>query len=150
MVLTQIVKTVNARLAGELLTFSAMVSLLDEVIDDINEKLNSTYPTFTDFTQAAYPDKYPNYDFFPDRYIRKVVIYGTAFKFYINDEEGITTAQQYGYDYNDALFMMQRDFLEQVPEEFQANCSGSVVLPSFQSDPDYVSYATNFTNWGDI
>lgn len=143
MVLTQIVKTVNQRLAGELLTFSAMVSFLDEVIDDINEKLNSTYPTFSEFTQEAYPDKYPNYDFFPDNYIRKVVIYGTAFKFYINDEEGITTAQQYGYDYNDALFMMQRDYLEKVPEEFQSDNSGSVLLPAFATSTDYV-------NWGDF
>lgn len=126
MTIDNIVKTINDNLAGELLTFNNLKPLLDEVIDDINAKLDSTYPTFSDFTYENYPEVYPNYNFFPDRYIREVVCKGAAYKFYVVDEEGIPTAQQFQYNYTDQLFIMERDFLDKVPEEFQADNSGSV------------------------
>lgn len=69
-----------------------------------------------------------DYNYFPDRYIREVVCKGAAYKFYIMDEEGIATAEQYGYDYEKALFVMQRDYIEQVPVEYQADSKGSVVI----------------------
>lgn len=126
MKIDDIVKGVNTELAGELLAYNDIVLFLDEVIDDINNALDSTYPTFSEFTYTDYPEHYPNYDFFPDRYIRSVVIKGCAYKYFVMDEEGIQTAQQYGYNYQDNLFRMTRDFIEQVPEEFQALNTGGV------------------------
>lgn len=126
MTIDNIVKNINENLAGELLTFNNLNLFLDETIDDINAKLNSTYPSFSDFTYEKYPDIYPNYNFFPDRYIREVVCKGAAYKFYVMDEEGIPTAQMYQYNYQDELFIMQRDYLEKVPEEYQADNTGSV------------------------
>lgn len=125
--LTKIIQGVNAKLAGEMLNFDMIKVHLDSVIDDINSKLSSCFPSFTEFNSTAYPEQYPNYNFFPDKYIRSVVINGAAYKFFVTDEEGIMTAQQYSYDYRDNLFLMERDYMALVPEEFQVDNEASVV-----------------------
>lgn len=139
MELNKIVQGVNGKLAGELFTFDMIKEYMDDVIDDINSRLNTAFPTFSSFTHTAYPPDpsnpeahvYPNYDFFPDAYIRKVVIVGAAYKYYITDEEGIDTARSYGYIYENGLFLMERDYLDQVPEEFVADNSGSIQTGEF-------------------
>lgn len=123
-----IVKRVNRLLAGEQLVYSRLEEFLDATIDDINAKLNSKFPTFSELNLELEFAGDSEYDYFPDQYIRSVVIPGAAYKFYIMDEEGIQTAEQFGYDYDKNLFMMQRDYLEQVPEEYQAESKGSVVI----------------------
>lgn len=138
MELAKIVQGINIKLAGEMLTYEMLKPYMDEVIDDINEKLNATFPVFSDFTNTDYPEIYPNYNFFPDRYIRKAVMYGVASKFYVADEEGIMTAKQYAMDYENALFVMERDYLEQVPEAYQSSNTGSVVMD------ETASYETPF------
>ncbi len=130
MQLTHIVITLNKLLAGELLTYAQMTEYLDAVVDEINENLTAKYPVFSEFTQAAYPDSWPNYDFFPDRYIRTCVCKGAAFKYFTSDEEGIATAQNYGWEYKDAMFRMQRDMLDFVPEDYQdTDTIGSIASP---------------------
>lgn len=62
-----------------------------------------------------------DYNMIPDKYIRTVIIKGAAFKFFIKDEEGIETAQQYGRDYQIALFNMQRDYMTEIPEEYKVD-----------------------------
>lgn len=123
MKITNITAKVNELLAGEILAQNDLVPFMDEVIDEINENLDSTFPSMSD----AIAEGKENYDYFPDRYIRTVLIKGTAYKFYVMDEEGIQTAQQYQYNYIDAMFKMQRDFLEDVPEEYKAVHQSSVV-----------------------
>ena len=126
MTLDNIVARINEELAGELLTYNKLKTFLDQTVDDINNNLDAAFPSFTDFTYENYPDRYPDYNFFPEKYIRSVLIKGAAYKFYVMDEEGIPTAQQYQYNYNDNLFIMTRDYLEDVPEEFQADHLASV------------------------
>lgn len=128
MELTKIVQGVNTKLAGEMLTYEMLKPYLDEVIDNINAKLSSNFPVFSDFTQAAYPTVYPNYNFFPDKFIRTVVLYGAAQKFYTTDEEGINSARQYDVEYRNALFEMERDYIELVPTEYQVDTPASVVM----------------------
>jgi len=129
-----IVDRINKALAGEALEYHEIEPFLDEVIDDINAKLNSRFPVFSEFTVQAYPGFYPNYAFFPEEYIRKVVIKGAAFKFYTMDEEGMQAAAMYGYDYTNALFEMLRDYVDLVPYQFRrdsidpGNKVGSVKL----------------------
>ena len=135
----RIIQRINEQLSGELLTYNQLEPFLDQVIDDINSKLDTTFPSFSEFTQDAYPERYPNYNFFPDKYIRSVVIIGAAYKWFLVDEEGIPTATQFQYDYEDHLFIMLRDFLEHVPEEFQANSKASVEgLSDVAYKPDVV------------
>lgn len=124
MKLSEIVNRTNEKLAGETLVYQQLKVFFDEVIDDINAKLNSTFPAFSEVytTEALNEDK--AYDFFPDKYIRTVVVLGAAYKFYCTDEEGIATAQQYGFDYATNLFIMERDYSNLVPEEYQANGQG--------------------------
>ena len=81
-----------------------------------------------------------DYNYFPDRYLREVVCKGAAYKFYIMDEEGIATAEQYGYDYEKALFVMQRDYIEQVPVEYQADSKGSVAISEDWKGEDFGTY----------
>lgn len=135
MQLTQIVRIINDKLAGENLSYDALKGHMDAVIDDINEKLDSTFPSFTEFTMTAYPACYPNYNFFPDKYIRSVVGFGSAYKFFTTDEEGADVAPKYEQEYYKHLFYMERDYMEQVPEEFQAKNTGSIrtVFPYYTS-----------------
>lgn len=124
-----IVKLTNKYLAGEQLTFNKLVPFLDATIDDINNKLNSNYPTFSslEFNELA-PIATAEYRFFPDQYIRTVVALGAAYYFYATDEEGEDVASSYRYKYAENLFYMQRDYIEQVPEDFQSVSKGSVVV----------------------
>ena len=125
MTIVKILEKLNSKLAGEALEYEDLELHLDEVIDEINSKLNSTFPAFSDDPTIL------NYDAFPDKYIRSVVIPGAAYKFYTTDEEGIATAQTYGSQYAMGLFEMMRDYLELVPEEYQADPTrGSIVVPA--------------------
>ena len=128
MTISKIVKRINEELAGELLTYGELETFLDQVIDDINHQLDSKFPAFSDFSAETYPDRYPDYNFFPEEYIRNVVIKGAAYKFYVMDEEGIPTAQMFQYNYQDQLFYMLRDYLEYVPEEFKKDGYSAVRL----------------------
>lgn len=119
MEITKIVQSVNKKLAGEVLIYSELEVYLDAVIDEINAKLNSSFPVFSEFNNTDHIDVYPNYNFFPEKYIRTVVIPGTAAKFYIQDAEGMATAPQFDMEYATALFLMERDYLNLVPELYQ-------------------------------
>lgn len=126
MLVSKIVALINKHLADELLTPTELLGYMDRVIDDINTRLNSTFPTFTEVIESAGGVSDPEYNYFPDKYIRSVVIVGTAFKFYVTDEEGNQTALQYQADYTQNLFYMERDYSFSVPVEFQATEQGFV------------------------
>jgi len=127
MLLTKIKKLFNEALAGETLTMSEMLPHLDAAIDAINDKMNTIYPVFSDLDVAA-PEAVYNY--FPDRYIRTVVIPGAAWHFYVTDEEGAQTAIQYQVDFENGKFTMLRDMLYDIPAQYQANSEqGSIVAP---------------------
>ena len=115
MKLQDIVAGVNELLAGERHSFAQLKRYLDRTIDDINSQLNSTFPVFSDLDASA-----DSYAFFPDRYIRTVVWPGAAWYYYTADEEGIMTAPQYQMDLDRGLFLMTRDYFNQVPVEYQA------------------------------
>lgn len=131
-----IVKLTNTYLTGEQLVYQKLIPFYDAVIDDINSRLNSTFPSFTDqnFTQLDRDDAV--YDFFPDRYIRSVVALGAAHKFYVMDEEGVSYDEAYTGKYEEALFYMTRDYIDQVPEIFQSDSTGGVII-HLDDDIDY-------------
>lgn len=135
MELNTIVTFINTKLAGELLTYDELKIHMDSVVDDINDKLNSTFPAFSEFDASTY-EQYPNYNFFPDRYIRTVVVAGAAYKWFVTDEEGMLSAEAYQYDYSNALFIMQRDYSNSVPSEYQAQYQGYVRDESSSSSGD--------------
>lgn len=120
-----IINRINLKLAGENLALWDLEVHLDAVIDDINAALNSKFPAFSEFTATLYPSGnnsghvYPNYTFFPEKYIRTVVIPGAAYKFYVTDEEGAFIAPSYQKEYQEGLFLMQRDYRHKVPPLYQ-------------------------------
>ena len=122
MKITKIRNLVNMALAGEMLTFQELKPHLDYAIDEINDMLNSTFPVFSELESEA-----EDYNYFPDKYIRQVVIPGAAWHFYVYDEEGVVTAQQYQLDFENGKFKMLRDYSEQIPEEYQAETESHVI-----------------------
>jgi len=121
MTLEKILDRTNRKLAGEMLQYSEIVDLLDDVVDEINEDLNSIFPVFSDLEQGA-----DTYAYIPDKYIRSVIIPGVAFKYFVQDEEGERVASEYYSDYSKARATMVRDYIELVPEEFKSENAGYV------------------------
>lgn len=122
MQINKVVNRINQLLAGEMYDYTYFESLLDETIDDINDALNTIYPCFSDVVALGFSE----YNLFPERYIRNVVIKGAAHKFYTMDEEGINSAEQYGFEFQKALFIMLRDFSDKVPEKYRSTNTGGV------------------------
>jgi hypothetical protein len=156
---SNIIERINKKLAGEMLEYNELDMFLDEVVDDINSRLNSCYPAFSEIDAIHYPDHMilhtnpdgttttidKEYDFFPERYIRSVVVVGAAYKFYLNDEEGMDTAQAYGFEYKNALFEMQRDFIEYVPERWRTDPISAV---NTFTDEWFEPHSVDF--WGNV
>lgn len=132
MELIQIQHLMNTYLAGETLTLKEQIPYLDFAIDELNAALNARYPTFTELLQK-FPDA-KQYDFFPDKYIRRVVVPGAAWNFYVTDEEGIQSATQYQADFEKGKFLMQRDMLYAIPEEFQAPEEAGFITGTYSND----------------
>lgn len=129
MLVSKIVALINKRLADELCTPTELMSYMDAVVDDINIKLNSKFPTISEFIAACGNIDDPDYNVFPDKYIRTVLITGAAYKYYVTDEEGNATAQQYSVDYSQNLFYMERDYSFSIPEVYREDNQGYVDNP---------------------
>lgn len=126
MKLDKIVRGVNTYLAGEMLRYEDMEIFLDRTIDDINQSLNAKFPAFSEFITSREVDADADYNFFPDRFIRSVVMIGAAFYYYQMDEEGERVAGSYEREYRNALYLMTRDHLMMVPDEFVDDQAGYV------------------------
>lgn len=122
MQISAIVRRINELLAGEMLSFDEMKPYLDHVIDDINQQLNTIYPVFSEL-----PSGTAVYDCFPDRYIRNVVCMGAALYFYMTDEEGSQAPMGYTASYQNALFLMLRDYVHMIPLKWQATTEAGTV-----------------------
>lgn len=114
MTLNMITVLLNEMLAGERHSYAQLKLHLDRTIDDINADLGSCYPAFSEMDPLK-----AEYDYFPDRYIRTVVLPGAAWYYFTTDEEGISTASQYALDYERGKFLMLRDHFNSVPAEYQ-------------------------------
>lgn len=145
----------NEKLAGEMFKYDEIVPYFDLVIDEINADLCSIFPALSEFTPTSFPGYkkeeyttinekgeevinnialakvYNNYDVFPDKYIRSVVIPGAAYKWFSVDEEGASTAPLFKAEYDKARFEMLRDYLDLVPYEYQNNLSGAATDPFY-------------------
>ena len=114
---------------------------MDDVIDDINERMQTVFPVFSEWASfvADYNQEHQTdpdfvaldplvYSAIPDNYLRKVVGPGTALNFFTNDEEGEQVANKYYIQYERAITNMTRDYLVRVPELYQATDGGYVVM----------------------
>lgn len=142
MEIKKIVDNINrGYIASDYLRYPDCAYFMDMVIDDINEVLNAKYPTFSEWEDFVkdwnkfirdlnLPDYMLRdrfrYDAFPDKYLRSVVGVGTAVKFYGRDEEGEQVALDYQNRYQQALFMMTRDYHELVPRFFTNEFGGYI------------------------
>lgn len=145
----------NEKLAGEQFRYSEIVSFLDLVIDEINADLSACYPALSMFEPETFPgykkelyttydsdgteiidekkqqDVYEDYDLFPDKYIRSVLIPGAAYKWFSVDEEGASTAPLFQQEYEKARFEMLRDYIDYVPFEFINDTIGGTADPYY-------------------
>ena len=129
-----IITLISKHLADEIVSESEMLSYMDRVVDDINARLNTTFPTFTEFKEQQFDYERTDdstladldYTAIPDKYIRTVIIPGAAFKYYTTDEEGGYSSPKYEEDYKQGLFYMQRDYSFKIPEEYRADEQGFI------------------------
>jgi hypothetical protein len=126
-----LVGLISKHLADEIVSQSEMLSYMDRVIDDINARLNTVFPTFTEYKEdnPEIDDTVLDYTAIPDKYLRTVVVPGAAFKYYTTDEEGGYSSPKYEEDYNNGLFYMIRDYSFSVPAEYRAENQGYVDMP---------------------
>ena len=126
---------ISKHLADEIVSENEMLSYMDRVIDDINTRLNTTFPTFTEYKEANKDINAELLDYtpIPDKYLRSVVIPGAAYKYYTTDEEGSYAAPKYEEDYRTALFYMERDFSFSVPDQYRAEEQGYVDIEGSDS-----------------
>lgn len=123
---SQIVKLINQTLADELCSLPELLNYMDRVVDDVNSRLNAKFPTVSEVIAMAGSTTDPDYNVFPDKYIRSVLVTGAAYKYYVTDEEGNNTAQQYGVEYNQNLFYMERDYSFSIPEIYREDHQGFI------------------------
>ena len=128
MLITKIRESINMALAGEMLSMRELLPHLDYAIDQINETMNTKFPAFSDLAEGA-----AEYTAIPDKYIRSVIVPGAAWHFYVYDEEGIQSANQYSSIFELAKFTMLRDYSMYVPEEYRAESTGYA-----ETDPDNI------------
>lgn len=138
MQLNTLVNRTNAYLAGETLTLTQLAIHFDFVIREINIRLNAEYPTVSEFidNHGSFSN-YPDYNFFPERFIDQVIPIGAAYYFYLNDEEGADSAIKYGELYARHLFYFARDFIDLVPDAYRAGYEGSLSTPATYGIPAF-------------
>ena len=122
MLISTLVQNINSQLAGELLSIGELTVFIDKAIDDINTRLNTNFPVLSDVIFALKENGATSFEYtaIPDKYIRTVVVPGAVFKYYTTDEEGAAVAPKYEEEFLKGLFYMERDYLNFVPEEYQA------------------------------
>lgn len=152
MKLSRIIQKVNSNLAEEMLPISRIKDLCDDVIDNINSKLCSKFPSMSDFCDAhtdteGVIDTTADYNYFPDEYIRQVLCKGAAYKYYVVDEEGNIASAMYGYNYRDELFNMERDWIEQVPAEYQDNTKSGAATMTDNLNPKTNPVQLDIWSW---
>lgn len=130
-----IIGLISKHLADELVSESEMLSYMDRVVDDINARLNTCFPTFTEWKEenSGTSAEVLDYTAIPDKYIRTVVIPGAAFKYYTTDEEGSYASPKYEEDYKQGLFYMVRDYSFQVPDEYREDNQGYIDVPGLDA-----------------
>ena len=133
MLISKLIQSINTQLDGELLGIHELCDIIDKAIDDINTRLNTQFPVLSDLMTTPVTSV-SEYTAIPDKYIRTVVIPGAVFKFYINDEEGAAVAPKHEEEYLKGLFYMERDYIANIPEEYQApDTQGR--MPYLNTDP---------------
>lgn len=142
MYIANLVQLVNRKLANELLSETELLIYMDSTIDDINANLNTTFPTFSEVIAQAGVNN-PDYQAIPNRYLRSVVIVGTAVKYYEADEEGNQSAISFVQDYRQQLFYMLRDYSFNVPAEYRAENQGFVNLSDEKMNTPGLQLASN-------
>lgn len=130
-----LVGLISKHLADEIVSEGEMLSYMDRVIDDINTRLNTVFPTFTEFKEEnkELTAELLDYTAIPDKYLRSVVVPGSAYKYYTTDEEGSYAAPKYEEEYRTALFYMERDFSFSIPQCYRADEQGYVEIDGSDS-----------------
>lgn len=115
----QIKQEVNQSLAGEMMSWKMMLPHLNWALDNINSTLCTKYPALTRDSEGLTK--------IPDKYIRNCLIPGAVHHYYMVDDEGATGETDFLNQFNQGLFLMQRDFSMLIlDEDFDETIMGSV------------------------
>lgn len=123
---------VNKKADDERWIESDIITSYNEVMSDVNYYLNATYP-FLDYKDY---DGSTEFDYLPDDYVYKVIIPGIVVKRFESDNDGDSTPMTWKQDYQRALYDLQRDYIGQVPEEYQLDYGGNFTVADSEVDYD--------------
>jgi hypothetical protein len=152
MLISTLVQNINSQLAGELLSIGELTVFIDKAIDDINTRLNTNFPVLSDVIFKAKETGSSSFEYsvIPDKYIRTVVVPGAVFKYYTTDEEGAAVAPKYEEEFLKGLFYMERDYLNFIPEEYQADLDQGWVRGNGILETDEYNRQGGFTIDGSV
>lgn len=124
---SEIVIRVNKLIKDGLYTYNDMKIPLDDAIDRINQDLNAKYPEITSVLSDVADTA--DYNLFPEKYIRAVVIpYVVGYLLRSDEEEYREPYQAAMLDYEQGASIMFRDFFNLVPEEYQETSGGYIAI----------------------
>ena len=142
----------NNFIISEHLHATEMIGYMDAVVDEINDRLQTSFPVFSEW--ADFVDAYNTahqsdpgfvaldatiYTAIPAQYLRKVVAPGTAVNFFTNDEEGEQVASKFYIQYERNLSTMVRDYINLVPEMYQVTNTGFITTTYNETEDDEAS-----------
>ena len=129
----------NNYIISENLRSVELMGYMDIVIDDINDRLQASFPVLSewkDYVTTYNTEHHLDLDYIPldvdvytaipARYLRSIVAIGAALNFFTNDEEGEQVSNKYYIQYERNMFNMIRDFHDLVPTEFKVTNGGYI------------------------
>lgn len=133
MLKAHIVKRINEKMFEGLYSYEDMKYELDDAIILINNTMHSKFPFMSEFFEAT-PEG--NYDFFPEEYIRSVVIEYVVSALYRREGEFSNEFNTAVGAYNRGLEVMFRDHYHRVPEEYLDQEVGVIAMNPFEVEND--------------
>lgn len=125
----------NNYITTEVLHDVDVIGYMDIVIDDINDRMQTAFPVFSEWPlfveawNANHPDDLLDpayYSAIPRNYLRSVVAPGTAVNFFTSDEEGEQVAGKNYFAYERNISKMVSDYMELVPDIYIGNTAGYI------------------------
>jgi len=142
MLIKDIIRLANKKLIDEQYSYAELEPYLDDAIDAINRELNSIYPAFSEAPGAS------DYNYFPARYIRTVVVPGAVYHRYLTDDGGVAEATGIYQQFMEGMFYMVRDYHAIVPTEYQDSTRMGTIAysgePATRAEEDNKPYNINF------
>lgn len=132
----KIVEHVNRQMDDEMYVWFDIEYIAQKVLDEINDRLSSNFPEIEGFGE----DEGADYNFFPNRWIRGVLIPGIIYELLVVQDEFENLSFQRLREKQEGLEKMFRDYT--VPEEYQLD--GDIGVMFVENDDLVMDNQSNY------